>query len=461
MSFLPISEIKIDIADIGPLWEGSNETTPSASRLSEILTASKTISLSISKEYQVLSVESEQTTSVKFENITDKNLNDLIPNSVIDIIKGLVGQVQKRHEGNSKTEASTNYWINTSDGKRYFRLSIRRVPTNRTEYIYSIANEDITEQKVEEARSIAMKQSLFKIVQMLTGLFEHSPNGKVLINMDGQIIDVNGSAGTKLGKEPDELKGMNISDIVNGSLEMIKTKFSTNPNENHDIALLKIPGEDGEIRYLNLSVMRADDEYFFLTIRDDTAVIIETKRLEELSKRDALTGLNNRAFFEQEIRKLDEEVEKDKVKEPYSVILCDVNGLKELNDTYGHDAGDELLKAVATVFTDTLRNTDIVARIGGDEFAILLPNTNDMEAMIVVQKILEKCLTEYVSEKIHKHPSIAVGVATKVTPGTTISKVMKTADLAMYQNKKEYKEAKARIEAGIRKSLLAEMDFQI
>ncbi|KLU64263.1 cyclic di-GMP phosphodiesterase response regulator RpfG [Desulfosporosinus acididurans] len=146
-----------------------------------------------------------------------------------------------------------------------------------------------------------------------------------------------------------------------------------------------------------------------------------------LSYHDKLTGLYNRRFYEEEIRRLDSERNL-----PLSIIMGDVNGLKLVNDTFGHEKGDELLLKVAGVIRKACRTDDIVARWGGDEFIFLLPRTNSDEAGAIVQRIKNQCSDEQVNTICI---SISFGWATKKEPSEDIFKTLKVAEDYMYKNK--------------------------
>lgn len=154
-------------------------------------------------------------------------------------------------------------------------------------------------------------------------------------------------------------------------------------------------------------------------------------KLKQLSTHDILTGLYNRGFFEEEM----ERIERGRLF-PVSVVMADVDHLKEINDSRGHDAGDSLLKRVSQVLTTAFRSEDIIARIGGDEFAVLLPNTNTS----VAEKILIR--TRYVLETHNaSYPdaplqlSIGVYTAEKSTP---LAEALKEADKRMYSEKQKH-----------------------
>ncbi|MFN2341478.1 MAG: HD domain-containing phosphohydrolase [Halanaerobium sp.] len=129
-------------------------------------------------------------------------------------------------------------------------------------------------------------------------------------------------------------------------------------------------------------------------VRDISERKQKEREIKYLLYRDALTGLYNRRFFEEEMQRLD-----TKRQLPISLIMADVNGLKIINDSYGHDTGDQLLKKAAAILKNTVREEDILARQGGDEFAILLPNTTAAEVSKVLNRINQNKLSVSRSSK--------------------------------------------------------------
>jgi len=160
---------------------------------------------------------------------------------------------------------------------------------------------------------------------------------------------------------------------------------------------------------------------------DVTDRIKREKEIEFLSFHDSLTGLYNRRFFEDQLSRLD-----NPRNLPLSVIMGDVNGLKLINDAFGHKAGDKLLKMIGDIIATSIRGNDISARWGGDEFAILLSTSGiDAAEKLIdrIQKQIKNISFEY--GKI----SISFGVDTKKDKEEDINEIFNSAEKLMYQNK--------------------------
>ncbi|NPV90353.1 MAG: diguanylate cyclase [Firmicutes bacterium] len=167
------------------------------------------------------------------------------------------------------------------------------------------------------------------------------------------------------------------------------------------------------------------------TMRDISELKKAQRELEYLSSFDSLTGLYNRASFDKALQKAEEEMIR-----PVTLIVCDVNGLKKINDEHGHGEGDRWLRLVAETISGALRPNDMVARIGGDEFGILLPGVGFKPAEKIVERI-NRSVKDFNRNRQHPYEmSLAIGKATAELPEHLVMKALRTADQNMYLDKK-------------------------
>ncbi|OPY59356.1 MAG: Cyclic di-GMP phosphodiesterase response regulator RpfG [Pelotomaculum sp. PtaU1.Bin035] len=174
---------------------------------------------------------------------------------------------------------------------------------------------------------------------------------------------------------------------------------------------------------------------FVVSLLDVTEQKRIEKQLKYLSFHDTLTGLYNRAFFEEEMLRLGDERHL-----PIGIIMCDVDGLKLVNDTLGHHAGDELLIAASSVLKKCFRGSDIVARIGGDEFAVILPKSNRNVVERACRNIRD-VLTKYNASNTEYFLILSIGFAVKEEPCASMAELFKEADYSMYREKQHHKES--------------------
>ena len=184
-----------------------------------------------------------------------------------------------------------------------------------------------------------------------------------------------------------------------------------------------------------LEAFRKDDLELAEILISHTASALERIYAEEEIKyksfHDKLTGLYNRRFFEEELERLD-----TKRQLPLGIIMADINDLKITNDSLGHQKGDELLVKTANLLKKVIRDEDILARWGGDEYAIVLPNTSKQETKKVIERIYEETSK---TKEDQLTVSLAIGSGTKTTNDQDIIEILKQADRAMYKNKSSHR----------------------
>lgn len=195
-----------------------------------------------------------------------------------------------------------------------------------------------------------------------------------------------------------------------------------------------------------------NEEYFHIAWLTfiSTPILFETFRRQFLKQKqlsdevwklahyDELTGLLNRYIFKEQ---LEEVLKKSKTsKERLGVLFIDLDRFKNINDSFGHDVGDQVLKIVSERIQSTLRKKGVLARFGGDEFVAFLPNINQNQEVIkIMNNILLSIKEKIVVDSLEFHVTSSIGLAMFPNSGVSVSSLLKSADVAMYKAKKEGK----------------------
>jgi len=253
------------------------------------------------------------------------------------------------------------------------------------------------------------------------------------VDLAGNFTFFNDSLCRMLGYTSDEMRHLSYKKIYRDTEQVYKTYnrvYRTGVAEKS--AGWPVYNKEGKKMFIDLSItLRRDEEGnptgFRGIARDVTERKLYEDKLKYLSMHDQLTGLYNRAFLEEELKRADSEQQL-----PTSIIMADLNGLKLVNDTYGHRTGDRMLMKSAQIIKDSCRKDEIIARWGGDEFVILLPKTNREDAEAICRRINEKCRGNYVGDV---PLSLSMGLATRENPDTELADVLSIAEDNMYKQK--------------------------
>jgi len=169
--------------------------------------------------------------------------------------------------------------------------------------------------------------------------------------------------------------------------------------------------------------------------RYQAQLVIRTSELQEMASRDELTGLYNRRHFYEVI--LTHLGKARASREPLALVLLDVDGLKGINDEYGHQVGDVIIANFARVIAKHTRNTDVPARLGGDEFGIIMPDTDKRGAFALAQRLWAELEEEPMYERDGKVVMVNVSIGVSGFPwgGEDVDEMIHWADADMYANK--------------------------
>jgi diguanylate cyclase (GGDEF)-like protein/PAS domain S-box-containing protein len=274
-------------------------------------------------------------------------------------------------------------------------------------------------------------------------VFEQAPIGMALLTPEGRLVRVNQSLLAITGYSNDELLAKSLDDItypddISSDLEHVR-RLLAGEIRHYEIERRYFHAR-GHVISTMLSVsLMADREgrpqHFIAQIQDITERKLIEERLRHLAEHDSLTGLFNRRLLE---RQLAMQVARcRRYGEVGALLVIDLDSFKQVNDTYGHKVGDELLAAIATELQHRLRGTDAVARLGGDEFAVLLPGTTAEDARKVAATLREAIASCGVTAEGGVWISVAasVGVASLDAATQGGEAALMEADRAMYSAK--------------------------
>ncbi len=278
-------------------------------------------------------------------------------------------------------------------------------------------------------------------LSLAASVFDHTHDGIFITDEAIKIAEVNPAFESLTGLSRDEVIGKNplqlqFAEFGRSQLsELIRSvnNYGTWHGE------IRIKHNNGQVRIAELDVSTVMGEthkisHYVGVMSDITLMKIQQQSLEQMAYHDALTNLPNRTLF---FDRLNQALAKAKrSNERFALCYLDLDGFKPINDVLGHDAGDELLVQLSRRMRDSLRMGDTIARMGGDEFALLLSDLkSDNEAHITLQRVLDCVKAPYLIKNQEVRVSASAGMIIGVKPDSTPETLLQQADRAMYHAK--------------------------
>lgn len=349
------------------------------------------------------------------------------------------GDLGRRAEIGSSDEVgllarSFNLMLDRLAAAQYELEDLNHTLEERVEERARELREEITERRRAEV-------ALRKTEEQYRLLFERNLAGVYIATVSGRILDCNQACARLFHYESKEefLTQSGVISYMHGRdrQRLMRLLRETGALTNEEVELR---GKDGEPVWAlsNARLIPSPDDATSATLEGILLDISDRKRAEEemiyKAYHDSLTGLPNRALFLDRMSVALARAER--THQAAAVMFLDLDELKSINDTLGHTTGDELLKSLARRLSGLLRPDDTVARVGGDEFTILIPDIkSETDAEIVAKKVLDSVAQPFQVDRDEIHVTTSIGVAVFPTDGTDADTLIHNADGAMYRCK--------------------------
>jgi diguanylate cyclase (GGDEF)-like protein/PAS domain S-box-containing protein len=297
---------------------------------------------------------------------------------------------------------------------------------------------DVTEQHRAHER-LASSESRFRL------LAENASDFVYFADEQGRASWVAPTVTRTLGWSVSEIEGSFVTDLVHpddwdvvAALREVAADgpevVALRPGVQHPV-LARLRQKDGRYRWMSVTATRVREHGSphngVVVGMRDVDELMATQALAERGQKDDLTGLVNRPFLLERMEKFIAECRRSNSQ--HAVLYCDVDHFKEINDTFGHAVGDEVLRAIAARIRRSVRDKDVVARLGGDEFVVVLQGVRGpADAEVVATKIRTAMREALMVDGIDLSRSFSIGVA-MVRPDSTPDRVLRDADAALYE----------------------------
>jgi len=275
-----------------------------------------------------------------------------------------------------------------------------------------------------------------------------TPKSVLIIQKDARILYIAGNPGQDLDVITRHLNKAYADSDKHGLINMEGIEYywaiSKLPDKDYQLVMLE-PADNEELQIASTLKLRLVSFGFIITwLAVWISLLLSSKISHELDKKneqlkhmalhDNLTGLPNRTLLADRMQQI--LLQSSRNKQPFALFLMDLDHFKEVNDTLGHQFGDELLKQVSLRLSEAIRENDSISRLGGDEFAVLLPQTDLAGAELCASRILNAMKPHYCINDVSTESKASIGIALYPDHGDSSETLMQFADVAMYQAKK-------------------------
>jgi diguanylate cyclase (GGDEF)-like protein len=256
------------------------------------------------------------------------------------------------------------------------------------------------------------------------------PDAFLLLDKQGKIVEFHPASNNTFIIFSNNLKGKNINEVFPENVQMVFKSYLEQPHNPDEVVQFNFDLKHDRIcNYYEVRAVKLYEDEFLFIIRDISEMYIMIEKLKYLGSRDYLTGLFNRTVFEEYMKNYE-----TNEFTCIGIVICDVDGLKFINDTLGHKTGDFVLKKASKMIAKCFEEQDIVARIGGDEFAVLMHSINEQYLVNSCKKIEDE-VSKFNIENDKLQIGLSVGYAYSTNNNSVSDALFLEADNVMYRKK--------------------------
>ncbi|HET8608317.1 MAG TPA: diguanylate cyclase [Burkholderiales bacterium] len=381
----------------------------------------------------------------RLEDIVGKSAHDMLPRDVADRMSAEDRSVIESGRPLVNREATTRFVGAANDDAQRWHITTKIPMRDARGNIIGVLgiNRDISDRKRAE---LALRES----EETFRAIFDQAAVGITVVSPELRFLRVNEKYCAMLGYTPAELQSMKVPDLVTPEERQraidYRRQLLASTASGHELRERELVRKDGSKIWVGLatSLVRTEDgvpRYFLSVVQDISeekraaaALRKSEERFRHLAHHDLLTGLPNRALFQDRLQQALAHAARNRWM--VGVMLLDLDRFKQVNDTLGHAVGDQLLNRVAARLSGSVRSGDTVARVGGDEFAVILSNlAAPQDAGIVAQKIIARFAEPFRVDDSEVATGISIGIALYPGNSTDWHALFRNADAAMYAAK--------------------------